>query len=198
VSMARTDSAAGWYCIKAKPGGISTALRVLPTLAGVEGVFHPKVIYMKPTAYGLRRRAPALFPGYLFCRFPWEIWNRVSFTSGVAGIVRRAHGELVEVPQPAMMELFDIAPDGNVHLDDLSFHVGQRVRIIAGAFNFRRNAEAANVEIVGLAPEKKRVTVLLTLLGDERAVNVRREQIDLPTEQADPRVRAIGWNENRR
>jgi transcription antitermination factor NusG len=221
--MARTDSAAGatgsvagatiggnitaegdavtgarWYCVKAKPGGLNTALHVLPTLPGVERVFYPKVIYMKRTPYGLRRRNPALFPGYLFACFPWEIWNRVAYTSGVANIVRRGHSELVEVPPPVMEEVFSIAPNGEIRLDDPSFHIGQRVRIISGAFNCHYADDTGDVEIVDLLPGRERVTVLLKVLGETRPVGLRLGQIDLPEEEADPRRRVLGTPAARR
>jgi transcriptional antiterminator RfaH len=158
------------------------AARCLPTLPQVE-VFYPVVNYNKRTREGPRSRQVPLFPGYLFARFPLEAYKQVSYTLGVGRVVRRGL-ELVTLPMEVMRELFILAPNGAIHLDDPDFKIGQKIKIISGIFT------GLEGKVVSLAPAKKRVAVLLEFLGQERPVSLPLDGIDLP--DPDPRRRFIG------
>jgi transcription antitermination factor NusG len=85
-----------------------------------------------------------------------------------------------------MRELFILAPNGAIHLDDPDFKIGQRIKIISGVFTGWEG------EVLSLAPAKKRVAVLLEFLGQKSSVSLPLEGIDLP--DPDPRRRFIGGN----
>lgn len=168
-----------WYCIRAQPRREAVAAAHLPTISGVE-VFYPKVRYTRRTRRGPRQSTVALFPGYLFACFPPALSKQIAYTQGVARIIRRGP-ELAQIPDTVMMELFALAPDGQLRLDDPKFHIGQHIRIIAGAFI------GTEAKVMRLAPAKQRVAVLLEFLGQEQEVEMDMHQIDLP--DTNPRKR---------
>ncbi|MDR2429918.1 MAG: hypothetical protein LBD14_03315 [Puniceicoccales bacterium] len=170
-----------WYCLRAQPRRESVAAMHLPTLTGVE-VFYPKVHYTRRTRRGPRQSTVALFPGYLFARFPPTLSKQITYTQGVARIIRRG-AELAQIPEAVMAELFMLAPDGHLRLDDPKFQIGQHIRVIAGAFI------GTEAKIMRLAPAKRRVAVLLEFLGQEQEVEMDVQQIDLP--DANPRKRIL-------
>jgi transcription antitermination factor NusG len=122
----------------------------------------------------------ALFPGYLFARFPLELSKQVTYTHGVARIIRRG-AELVEVPVAVMAELFTLSENGLIQLDDPEFKIGQEIRVIAGAFT------GTEAKVVRLAPAKKRVAVLMEFLGQMQEVELDIASIDL--HDSNPRKR---------
>jgi transcriptional antiterminator RfaH len=177
---------AAWFCVRAQPRREMLAAQMLPYLDGVE-VFFPRVTYTRRTRRGPRRMREALFPGYLFARFAPELVKQVGFTMGVACVVRRGRGserDLAEVPARVMEELFLLAPEGNMRLDDPQFKIGQKIRVIAGVF------AGVEGEVVRLAPAKKRVAVLMAFLGQTQAVEIPLDTID--THYHNPRERLFG------
>jgi transcriptional antiterminator RfaH len=181
---------AAWFCVRAQPRREMMAAQMLPYLDGVK-VFFPRVIYTRRTKRGLRRAREPLFPGYLFARFAPELVKQVGFTMGVACVVRRGRGnerELAEVPARVMDELFLLAPEGDMRLDDPQFKIGQKIRVIAGVF------AGVEGEVVRLAPAKKRVAVLMEFLGQTQAVEIPLDTIDVPAHN--PRERILWKDED--
>jgi transcriptional antiterminator RfaH len=175
------DTVSPWYCIRAQPRRESIAAAHLPTLPGVE-IFFPRVRYMRRTRRGPQQSTVPLFPGYLFSRFPKQLAKQVTYTQGVAHIVRRG-AELAEVPQTVMEELLALAPNGIVGIGDPEFKIGQKIRVISGVFL------GAEAKIIRLAPAKQRVAVLMQFLGQEQEVEIDIGQIDLPDSNPRKRVR---------
>ena len=171
-----------WYCVRAQPRREAVAAVALPTLKGVT-VFHPRVHYMRPTRLGIRRNTVSLFPGYLFARFHLDLLKQVSYTQGVARVVRRGV-EVIEVPPIIMQELFLLTSGGLIELGAPEFHIGQKIRVIAGIFS------GTVTTIVRLAPAHKRVAVLLELLGEKHEVTLGLDHVD--SLDPDPRHR-IHW-----
>jgi transcription antitermination factor NusG len=169
-AAAVTAPVTSWFCVRSQPRREALAARCLPTLANVE-VFYPVVNYSKRTKHGLRHGRVALFPSYLFARFPVELSKQITYTLGVARLLRRGP-ELAVVPDVVMQELFLLAPDGTIRLDDPAFRIGEKIKIIAGAFLGWEG------KVVRLAPAKKRISVLLEFLGQERSVDVPLDAID--------------------
>ena len=173
-----------WFCLRAQPRREGIAAAHLPTLDGVR-VFYPRVRYLRKTRRGPVRSVVALFPGYLFAQFDPQLAKQVAYTQGVARIVRRGE-ELAEVPLAVMTDLFAMAPQGIVGLEEPEFKVGQTIRVIGGVFL------GTETKIVRLAPAKQRVAILLEFLGQTQEVEIPLELIDLP--DANPRKRVRGQN----
>lgn len=172
-------SAASWFCVRSQPRREALAARCLPTLDNVE-VFYPVVNYSRRTRYGERKGRVALFPSYLFACFPIEMSKQVTYTLGVVRLLRRGP-DLATIPEAVMQELFTLAPDGTIRLDDPEFRIGEKIKIIGGAF---RGWEG---KVLRLAPAKKRISVLLEFLGQERSVDVPLTEIDML--ESSPRAR---------
>ncbi|MDR2513201.1 MAG: hypothetical protein LBD01_05355 [Puniceicoccales bacterium] len=173
---------APWYCVRAQPRREALAAAALPTLKGVN-VFHPRVHYMRPTRLGIRRNTVSLFPGYLFARFHLDLLKQVTYTQGVARVIRRGL-DAVEVPPIVINELFLLTSGGSVNLGTPKFRIGQKIRVIAGIFCGTEST------IVRLAPARKRVAILLELLGQTQEVTLGLDHIDIL--DPDPRHR-ICW-----
>ncbi|MDR3229776.1 MAG: hypothetical protein LBT53_10320 [Puniceicoccales bacterium] len=152
--------AAPWYCLRAQPRREIIAVQTLRTLDGVEA-FCPRVRYTLRTR-GMRQSEVSLFPGYLFARFAPDLSKQITYSNGVARIVRRGT-DFVEVPSVVIRELLALAPypECLLRLADPVFFPGQTVRIIGGVF---KRTEA---KIARLLPAKQRVAVLINLLGKE-------------------------------
>ncbi|MDR2845257.1 MAG: hypothetical protein LBV28_04085 [Puniceicoccales bacterium] len=170
-----------WFCIRAQPRRESLAATYLPTLRGVS-VFYPRVSYTRRTRRGLRQSTVALFPGYLFASFEPEISKQVTYTQGVARIIRRG-AELAEVPSAVMTELFALAPNSLLRIGDPEFRIGQQIRIIGGVF------VGTEAKVVRLAPARQRVAVLMEFLGQQQEVEISLNEIDV--HDSNPRVRIL-------
>jgi transcription antitermination factor NusG len=109
--------------------------------------------------------------------------KQVTYTLGVARILRRG-SEFAVVPDSVIKELFLLAPAGTIQLDEPEFRIGEKIKIIGGAFI------GWEAKVLRLAPAKKRVSVLLEFLGQDRSVDVPLAAIDLI--ENNPRSRLFG------
>jgi transcription antitermination factor NusG len=175
-----------WYCVRSKPKQEILAVQTIRTLAGIRA-FSTFFTYRKVVNNARRFTGEALFPNYLFVNCPYELTKQVHYSQGVSDILRRGGrgGEPIEVPDVIIRELLSIAPypDCRINLADPEFRVGQNVRVIAGVF---QNLEA---KIVRVASAKRRVEILITLLGQENVVPLDMEAIAQVA--ANPRERVL-------
>ena len=117
----------------------------------------------------------ALFPSYLFTSFdPVHSMRAVNYCQGVAYIVR--HGvEPVEVPPSIIRELKSITKDDVLEMPSSKPSIGQSVRVLHGLF------DGNEATVAKLIPEKKRVQVLLEILGTPCHIEINEELIDAGT-----------------
>lgn len=115
-----------------------------------------------------------LFPGYFFVAIDEDNpqWRAVANTVGVSRIVMQNPGAPARMPAPLFDELMRRCDEDGFLLPPSGIQAGDNVRISTGPFS----QFIATVERVD--PER-RVWVLLDLLGGERSVEVRLDDLAL-------------------
>ena len=95
----------------------------------------------------------------------------VNYCQGIAYVVR--HGvDPVEVSQGIIEELKSITDQGFLQMPNRKPSIGQSVRILHGLF------DGNEATVARLIPEKKRIEVLLEILGSPCLVGVDEELVD--------------------
>ncbi len=117
-------------------------------------------------------QASLLFPGYFFVAIDEANpqWRAVANTVGVSRIVMKNPGVPARMPAPLLDGLMRRCDAGGFLLPPSEIQAGDNVRISSGPFS----QFIATVERV--EPER-RVWVLLDLLGSERPVEVRLDDL---------------------
>jgi transcriptional antiterminator RfaH len=161
-----------WYLVHTKPAGEATAQRNL-LRQGYE-VYWPRLVRMAVRAGRRRERIGALFPRYLFVRVNEGVQALAPVRSsrGVANVVRFG-SQYAHVPERVVCDLRERAdPQSGLHRLRAEEELvrGAAVRVISGPFAglegvFERRTGA------------ERVTVLLTLLGQNARVHILNEQV---------------------
>ena len=163
-----------WYCLKCQPRMENLAAESLKQLPEVE-VFFPQTKITKKSLSKNREIQKALFPNYIFTSFdPIRSMRAVNYCQGVAYIVR--HGiDPVEV-QPAIIDgLKSITLNDIVHMPKGKPTIGQSVNVLHNLF------DGDQATVAKLIPEKKRVQVLLEILGTPCHIEINEELVDAGT-----------------
>lgn len=172
-TLLHSEEPAPWYCVRAQPRRERIAWNHLRSIEGLDVIF-PRARYLRKSPQGKRWVLEALFPGYLFVQCPQHISTRaLKYAMGVSYLVRRGQ-QLATLPQEAIDEILSLCQDGILEITSAPLCVGDRIKVIGGIFL------GTEAEIVGLAPAKERVRILLELLGRETVVDISADMIDRP------------------
>ena len=160
-----TTDAPRWYCLRTQPKHEHIAAAQLRSSLGIE-VFCPRVRIQKNTRTGLKWFVEALFPNYLFARFPLrENHARVRYSPGVSGIVQ--FGErFASVPDEAITELTGFIGANEVKTVEFQLAEGDEVEIVSGPLQGQQGV------VTQLHSANERVRILLEFLGQTREVEV--------------------------
>jgi transcriptional antiterminator RfaH len=161
-----------WYTVrtKAKHEHIATAnLRrhmVLP-------VFFPRIRLEKLTRRGLVRVAEPLFPCYIFVRCVVE--DRLSEIQHLSGVSRLVQfgGKYPQVADTIIEELQACFGRDDLISVETRLVPGDEVTVASGAF------VGMSAQVLKSLPAKKRVQILLDILGRPTTVEVGREAVTL-------------------
>ena len=154
-----------WYCLRTQPKHEHIAAAQLRRALGIE-VFCPRVRIQKNTRTGLKWFVEALFPNYLFARFPLrENHGRVRYSPGVSGILQ--FGErFATVTDEAIAELTGFIGADEVKTVELQLAEGDEVEIVSGPLRGQQGV------VTQLRSAHERVRILLEFLGQTREVEV--------------------------
>lgn len=154
-----------WYCLKTKPRTERGTAALLRADAEVE-VFCPLVRFERARRTGKLWVTEAMFPGYIFARFPYPTQHRhVRSIRGVMTIV--AFGEIpADVSDEVIGGLREAVQDEETVVIKTPVQPGEEVSVIEGPFRGLRAV------VSRVLPARERVAVLLELLGMEREVEV--------------------------
>ena len=154
-----------WYCLRSQPKHEHIAAVQLRRAQGLE-VFCPRVRLQKRTRTGLKWFVEALFPNYLFARFPLrEQHARVRYSPGVSGIVQ--FGErFASVSDAAIAELTGFVGAEEVKTVAFEIAEGDEVEIVSGPLQGQQGV------VTQLHSARERVRILLEFLGQSREVEV--------------------------
>ncbi len=160
-----------WYVVQTQVNAEAKAARNL-IRQGFE-IYLPRYLKRRSHARKVEKVAAPLFPRYLFVQVDMETqrWRSIQSTFGVSRLVTNGSD-----PAPVAREVVRVLrakedQSGFIAMDPRpSFAVGEKVRILAGAF----------ADIVGLFDglgDRERVAVLLDLLGQKVRVSMDLDMI---------------------
>jgi transcriptional antiterminator RfaH len=167
--MLNLTSCEAWYCARTKPKHEHIAAANLRRQLSLE-VFNPCLRMERATRRGPVRSIEPLFPCYIFVRCRNSHWNDIRYVNGISSLVH--FGDRVPiVPDLVVHELrecFDAEEPLSVE-DALA--PGAEVTVAEGAF---RGFEAI---VLRMLPAKRRVQVLMDVLGRPTLVEVDRHSV---------------------
>jgi transcriptional antiterminator RfaH len=157
----------GWYCARTKPKHEHIAAASVVTRLGLE-VVCPRLRVERPTRRGIVRLMEPLFPGYLFVRCVLEDkLDDLRHTNGVSSVVHFG-GRVARVPDEVVAELQShFLAEEPVVMED-SLKPGSAVVVASGAF------EGMQASVLRTLPARRRVQILLEILGRPTMVEVER------------------------
>jgi transcriptional antiterminator RfaH len=154
-----------WYCVKTKPKQEGIATRLLRAELELE-VFCPKIRFKRARSTGVAWVNEAMFPGYLFVRFVYpELYRRIAATSGVAKTLSFGGAPCV-VEDSIVEDLRRHVADGETVEISAEIREGEEVKIVEGPFM------GVKALVTRVLPARERVAILLSLLGQEREIEV--------------------------
>ena len=154
-----------WYCLRTQPKHEHIAAVQLRRSLGLD-VFCPRVRFQRNTRTGLKWFTEALFPNYLFARFPLrEQHARVRYSPGIGGIVK--FGErFAWVADGTIAELTGFIGAEEVRTVAFDLAEGDDVEIVSGPLQGQQGV------VTQLHSAHERVRILLEFLGQTREVEV--------------------------
>jgi len=166
------DGSLAWYCARTKPKHEHIAAANLRQNLELE-VFHPRLRFERATQRGVKRVVEPLFPCYIFIRCVLEDnFNEIKHTSGISSLVHFGQ-KIPNVPDSIIEELRDcFEADDPMTVED-RISPADEVIFVEGAFTGMR------AFVLRVMPAKKRVQVLLEVLGGPTPVEVERSAVVL-------------------
>lgn len=159
-----------WFCLRTQPKHEKLAAQFLRTHAGLE-VFSPIIRFQRATMSGKKWFEEALFPCYIFARFPYRTHYRLAASAmGVTKVVGFG-GQPSVVGDRVIGELREFVRDNETIEVSPSIELGDEVTVLDGPFKGLRAV------VTRVMPAKQRVAVLLELLGTQREVEVTAERV---------------------
>lgn len=160
-----------WYCVQAERGRESEVRDRLE--AQGFGAFLPLVIEMRGPERLRRATVAPAFPGYLFVSFDVRAdrWRSIVYTRGVRGLFSSAPDRPTPVPRSQVEALLALGYDAPIARDPRPqlIQAGATVRVIDGPF--------ADAEGVCLWDDRRRVRLLMDLMGGAREVTLPRKVV---------------------
>jgi transcriptional antiterminator RfaH len=160
-----------WYCARTKPKHEHIAAANLERNLGLE-VFDPRLRIERATRRGLVRSVEPLFPGYVFVRCAEAAFGDIRYVTGISSLVHFGQ-RIPAVPDTVIEELkacFEAAEP--LAVEDRLFP-GAEVFVADGAFRGFQAIVLRNL------PAKRRVQILLDILGRPTLVEVDRQSVTL-------------------
>lgn len=169
---ASTIKISAWYCVRTKPKHEHIAAATLQKNLGLE-TFLPRLRIERATRRGAVCVIEPLFPCYLFVHgIIEEKINEIVHTNGVSGLVRFG-GKIPAVQDAVIEELQDCFEADEPMPVEHRLVPGSEVSVTGGAFDSMRAYVLRNL------PAKRRVQVLLDILGQPTPVEVDRAAVVL-------------------
>jgi transcriptional antiterminator RfaH len=161
-----------WYSARTKPKHEHIAAANLRKNLELE-VFSPRLRLEKLTRRGLVRVTEPLFPCYIFIRCVIEeCFNEIQHTSGVNRLVNFG-GKIPVVPDLIIEDLQNYFEADETITIESHLAPGDEVTVASGAF------AGLSAHVLKNLPVKKRVQILLDILGRPTSVEVERGAVML-------------------
>jgi transcriptional antiterminator RfaH len=161
-----------WYCARTKPKHEHIAAANVRRNLGLE-VFHPRLRVERATRRGLMRVVEPLFPCYIFVRCSIDkTLNEIRYSNGVSSIVHFAD-KIPTVADSVIEELQQCFDTEETMTVEEQLVPGAEVVLAEGAF------VGMQACVLRVMPARRRVQVLLDILGRPTAVEVDRRSVAL-------------------
>lgn len=160
-----------WYCARTKPKHEHIAAANVVQSLEVE-VFNPRLQIERATRRGPIRSVEALFPCYVFVHCLASELNNLRYVSGISSLVHFGD-QIPAVPDEVIADLkqcFDT--EDPMPVED-RLYPGAEVAVAEGAF---RGFQAV---VLRMLPARRRVQVLLDILGRTTLVELDRHTVSL-------------------
>jgi len=155
-----------WFCVRSQPKHEHIAAAHLRKMDDVE-VFLPRIQFRRGARRGMVWVTEALFPGYLFAGFDWQIsLRRVQSARGVQGVVHFG-GHWPVIPEEIIADLRQAIGTTDLHTIDQEFAPGDAVHIVDGTLR------GLGAVVACVMPGRERVAVLMELLGRQTTVELK-------------------------
>lgn len=164
-----------WYCLKTQPKHEELVAARLRKMSDVE-IYGPRLRLQRSTTRGLRWFVEAMFPGYIFARFPFALRHKeIRATNGVSTIIHFG-AQYAVVPDSIIDELR--RHTGSDQLAEIHGEVaeGGSVKIAEGPF------AGLTAIVTQVMPGRERIRILLEFLGQEVPAEVKKSSV-LPEQQ---------------
>jgi transcriptional antiterminator RfaH len=149
-----------WYCLRTEPKHEHIAAQHLKQVSKLE-VFCPRLRFRKATTRGAKWFIEAMFPGYVFARFPFAQRHReVQYSPGITSILAFG-GRYARISDDIINGLRQCTNESELVELRSEFVPGETVKIISGALS---GLEAVVTQVL---PAKERIQILLNFLGKE-------------------------------
>lgn len=159
-----------WYCLRTGVRQEAAATRLLRAELGLE-VFCPRIRFKRPRATGVTWVHEAMFPGYLFVKFAYPLLHRrIAATSGVARILSFG-GRPCVVEDSVIRDLRRHVNDGETVEISPEIREGEEVKIVEGPLS------GVRALVSRVLPAQERIAILLSMLGEEREIEVSAEAV---------------------
>jgi transcriptional antiterminator RfaH len=161
-----------WYCARTKPKHEHIAAAGLRKNLNLE-VFHPQLRIERATQRGVMRVVEPLFPCYIFIRCVLEeMSSEIRHLNGISGFVRFGHTipKIADLIIEDLQECFETEDTMTV---ENRLSPGDEITVADGAFRGMRAYVLRNL------PARKRVQILLDILGRPTQVEVDRDSVVL-------------------
>jgi transcriptional antiterminator RfaH len=157
---AETADDPNWYCLRTEPKHEHIAAKHLRQVSLLE-VYCPRLRFRKATTRGAKWFVEAMFPGYIFARFPFaERHREVQYSPGITTILAFG-GRYARIPDEVISGLKQYTNGHELVEVQSEFVPGETVKIISGALS---GLEAVITQVL---PAKERIRILLNFLGQE-------------------------------
>ena len=164
-------STEAWFCARTKPKHEHLAASNLSRNLGLE-VFNPRLRVERATRRGLVRNIEPLFPCYVFVRCTLEQLSDIRYVTGISSLVHFGQ-RIPAVPDAVIDELKEcFETEEPLPVEDRLFP-GAEVSVAEGAF------QGFEAIVLRMLPAKRRVQVLLDILGRPTLVEVNRHSVTL-------------------
>ena len=126
----------------------------------------PKIVTKK---HNRNPKEEAMFPGYIFINTSIDKYSSVSYTKGIKNIIRFGENfAYISDDEMKSIATFEKLSKSNPIASNIE--IGQEVDIIRGSFK-------GNIAKICSLPSKKRVGVLLHILGSQKRIEISDKDI---------------------
>lgn len=160
-----------WYCARTKPKHEHIAAANLQRNLALD-VFDPRLRMERATSRGVVRTVEPLFPCYIFVRCRADVLNDIRYVTGISSLVHFG-ARIPAVPDSVIEELQACFETEEPLAVEDRLLPGAEVHVADGAF---RGFQAI---VLRTLPAKRRVQILLDILGRPTLVEVDRHSLTL-------------------